>query len=117
LRETRALDLQASPCRVIPMSGPIDPAALRTVYAAATFCVVGGVAGVATENGLVMDAVKLGVPLVMSDNDLDLVRRLAGAPWVTTFNAGSRRVSRRWWTDSTFRCPCPRSPRRHRSAC
>jgi glycosyltransferase involved in cell wall biosynthesis len=85
----RALEFQTSSCRVVPIVGPLAAADLRSIYAAASFSVVSRVAGVAKESGLVMDAAKLGVPLVMSDNDPDLVHRLAGAPWVTLFEAGN----------------------------
>jgi glycosyltransferase involved in cell wall biosynthesis len=84
-----ALQFQTSSLRVIPIVGPLDPAALRNVYATADLTVVSRVAGIARESGLVMDAAKFGVPLLMSDNDPDLVRCLADAPWVTVFSAGN----------------------------
>jgi glycosyltransferase involved in cell wall biosynthesis len=84
-----ALQFQTNSLRVIPIVGPLDPASLRNVYATADLSVVSRVAGIARESGLVMDAVKFGVPLLMSDNDPDLVRCLADAPWVTVFSAGN----------------------------
>jgi glycosyltransferase involved in cell wall biosynthesis len=84
----RALALQTNSCRIRPIVGALDRRTLRAVYAAANFSVTSRVPGIATESGLVMDAARYGVPLVMSDNDPDLVRRLAGANWVAVFRAG-----------------------------
>jgi glycosyltransferase involved in cell wall biosynthesis len=85
----RALALQTNSCRVLPIVGPLDRETVREVYAAANFAVVSRVPGTATESGLVMDAAKYGVPLVISDHDPDLVVRLADADWVAVFRAGN----------------------------
>ena len=103
-----ALRYRTSSCRVLPFAGPLEPAAMRSLYAAATFSVVSRVAGFVTESGLVMDAAKLGVPLVMSDNDPDLVRRLAGAPWAAVFRAGDSSSLAR--TVDGLELPPPRPP-------
>jgi glycosyltransferase involved in cell wall biosynthesis len=58
------------------------------IYAASSLTVVSRRRGVGTESGLVMDAARYGVPLICSDHDPDLLRRLAGSNWVRTFVAG-----------------------------
>jgi glycosyltransferase involved in cell wall biosynthesis len=107
-----AVEYSTDTCRIVTMVGPLDPATLRSVYAAASFSVVSRVAGAATESGLVMDAAKLGVPLVMSDNDPDLVCRLAGADWVTVFRAGEPASLTRVVDGQAFRLsrPPPTAP-------
>ncbi|MFJ8807552.1 hypothetical protein [Streptomyces sp. NPDC102490] len=71
---------------VVP--GPATQAQVREVYAASDAAVVARRAGVAKESGLVVDAVRLGVPLLVSEHDPALTGRLAGRPWVRTFPAG-----------------------------
>ncbi|KUL50310.1 glycosyltransferase [Streptomyces sp. NRRL S-1521] len=71
---------------VVP--GPVAESVLRLVYGASDAVVVARNPGVAKESGLVMDAVRLGVPLVVSDHDPELIDRLQGLPWALTFPAG-----------------------------
>jgi hypothetical protein len=61
---------------------------LREIYAATDLLLVARTPGTATESGLVCDAVRHGVPLVMSDHDPQLCARLGSAPWLRTFTAG-----------------------------
>jgi hypothetical protein len=61
---------------------------VRSLYAASSLTVVSRRRGVGTESGLVMDAARYGVPLICSDHDPDLLRRLAGSNWARTFAAG-----------------------------
>jgi glycosyltransferase involved in cell wall biosynthesis len=68
--------------------GPVSEDVLRLVYAAAYAALVARRAGTGKESGLVMDAVRLGVPLIVSDHDPDLTERLAGQPWARLFPAG-----------------------------
>lgn len=61
---------------------------VRHIYAASSVTVVSRRRGVGTESGLVMDAVRFGVPLICSDHDPDLLRSLTGRKWVRTFTTG-----------------------------
>jgi len=61
---------------------------VRAIYAASDVSVVSRHPRVAKESGLVMDAVRLGVPLLVSDHDPVLTALLEGRPWVRTFTAG-----------------------------
>ncbi|MET8556370.1 glycosyltransferase [Streptomyces sp. NPDC004959] len=67
--------------RVHTVPGPVGEDVLRLVYAAADAAVVARCPGTGKESGLVMDAVRLGVPLIVSDHDPDLTERLAGQRW------------------------------------
>ncbi|MFE0103310.1 hypothetical protein [Streptomyces sp. NPDC059009] len=68
--------------------GPVAESVLRLVYGASDAALVARHPGVGKESGLVMDAVRLGVPLVVSDHDSELTARLHGLPWALTFPAG-----------------------------
>ncbi|MGW3154606.1 hypothetical protein [Streptomyces sp. NPDC001089] len=68
--------------------GPVPEAMVRTVYAAADVALVTRRPGTAKESGLVVDAVRLGVPLAVSDHDPHLSQRLAGQPWARLFPPG-----------------------------
>ncbi|MFI7308547.1 glycosyltransferase [Streptomyces hygroscopicus] len=74
--------------RVHTVPGPVSEAVLRLVYAAADAALVTRQAGTGKESGLVMDAARLGVPLIVSDHDSALTARLRGHPWALTFPAG-----------------------------
>ncbi|MEU0738633.1 hypothetical protein [Streptomyces sp. NPDC006134] len=74
--------------RVHTVPGPVSEAVLRLVYAAADAALVARHPGVGKESGLVMDAARLGVPLIVSDHDSALTARLHGQPWALTFPAG-----------------------------
>ncbi|MEU5401665.1 hypothetical protein ABZ348_20485 [Streptomyces sp. NPDC005963] len=71
---------------VVP--GPVAECVLRLVYGAADAALVARRPGVGKESGLVMDAARLGIPLIVSDHDPTLTGRLQGQPWVLTFPAG-----------------------------
>lgn len=60
---------------------------LRMVYACCDASVVSRWRGVTKESGLVMDAVKYGVPLIVSDHDPTLTARVAREPWALSFRA------------------------------
>ncbi|MGA5411770.1 glycosyltransferase [Streptomyces lavendulocolor] len=74
--------------RVHTVPGPVSEAVLRLVYAAADAALVTRRPGTGKESGLVMDAARLGVPLIVSDHDPALAARLHGQPWALTFAAG-----------------------------
>ncbi|MFE1027733.1 hypothetical protein ACFW5I_24710 [Streptomyces sp. NPDC058818] len=74
--------------RLHTVPGPASEAQVRSVYAAADAAVVARRPGVAKESGLVVDAVRLGVPLLVSGHDPALTGRLSGLPWVRIFPAG-----------------------------
>lgn len=61
---------------------------VRTVYAASDLTVISRRAGVDKESGLVIDALRHGVPMVVSDNDPALTKVLGGADWARMFTAG-----------------------------
>ncbi|PJN33919.1 hypothetical protein CG717_05115 [Streptomyces sp. CB02613] len=71
--------------RLHTVPGPVSEAVLRLVYAAADAALVARRPGIGKESGLVMDAARLGVPLVVSGHDPDLAARLSGRPWALTF--------------------------------
>ncbi|MYS42570.1 glycosyltransferase [Streptomyces sp. SID5998] len=74
--------------RLHTVPGPVTDSVLRLVYAAADAALVARRFGVSKESGLVMDAVRLGVPLIVSDHDPALTSRLRGRPWARLFPAG-----------------------------
>lgn len=74
--------------RLHTVPGPVDDEVLRLVYAAADAALVARKPGVGKESGLVMDAARLGVPLIVSAHDPELTARLAGEPWARIFPAG-----------------------------
>ncbi|WP_262391761.1 glycosyltransferase family 1 protein [Nocardiopsis sp. CNR-923] len=65
--------------RTLP--GPLTSADIRQVYAASSFTAVLRHPGVGKESGLVADCARLGVPLLVSDHDPDLTRRVSA--WAT----------------------------------
>ncbi|PNE36380.1 glycosyltransferase [Streptomyces noursei] len=68
--------------------GPVAESVLRLVYGAADAALVARHPGVGKESGLVMDAARLGVPLIVSDHDPHLTARLREQPWALTFPVG-----------------------------
>ncbi|WP_338686562.1 hypothetical protein QD712_37690 [Streptomyces acidiscabies] len=64
------------------------PDSVRPVYAAADAAVVARHPGVGKESGLVVDAVRYGVPLLLSEHDPALTDRLSDQNWTRTFPAG-----------------------------
>ncbi|MEU3072275.1 hypothetical protein [Streptomyces laurentii] len=73
--------------RLHTVPGPVADEVLRLVYAAADAALVARKPGVGKESGLVMDAVRLGVPLIVSAHDHELSARLTGQPWARLFPA------------------------------
>ncbi|WP_030740459.1 glycosyltransferase [Streptomyces sp. NRRL S-31] len=71
--------------RLHAVPGPVTDSVLRLVYAAADAALVVRRPGVTKESGLVMDAARLGVPLIVSDHDPSLTARLHGQPWALPF--------------------------------
>ncbi|MFG1921073.1 hypothetical protein [Cryptosporangium sp. NPDC048952] len=63
---------------------------LRRLYAAADVTIVSRVRGATAtkESGLLMDAVRYGVPVLISDHDPALTSRLRAEPWVRIFGTG-----------------------------
>ncbi|MFF4673591.1 glycosyltransferase [Streptomyces sp. NPDC001279] len=74
--------------RVHTVPGPVSDAVLRLVYAAADAALVTRRPGIGKESGLVMDAARLGIPLVVSEHDDALTTRLRSQSWALTFPAG-----------------------------
>jgi hypothetical protein len=74
--------------RVHTVPGPVSDAVLRLVYAAAGAALVTRRPGTGKESGLVMDAARLGVPLIISEHDGALTTRLHGQSWALTFPVG-----------------------------
>ncbi|GAB7105285.1 hypothetical protein JCM4814A_35990 [Streptomyces phaeofaciens JCM 4814] len=74
--------------RLHTVPGPVADEILRLVYGAADAALVARHPGVGKESGLVMDAARLGVPLIVSEHDPDLTARFAGQPWARSFLAG-----------------------------
>ncbi|MFI5942463.1 glycosyltransferase [Streptomyces uncialis] len=74
--------------RLHTVPGPVAECVLRLVYGAADAALVARHPGVGKESGLVMDAARLGVPLIVSDHDPALTDRLRHQPWALTFPAG-----------------------------
>ncbi|MEV0121218.1 glycosyltransferase [Streptomyces sp. NPDC050703] len=74
--------------RVHTVPGPVSDSVLRLVYAAADAALVTRRSGTGKESGLVMDAARLGVPLIISEHDGALTTRLYGQPWALMFPAG-----------------------------
>lgn len=67
------------------LPGPLAPADIRRVYAAGSFTAVIRHPGVGKESGLVADCARFGVPLLLSDHDTELTRRVS--PWATVVPA------------------------------
>ena len=61
---------------------------LRTAYAATDLLLVARRPGTVTESGLVCDAARHGIPLVVSDHDKRLCRQLGDQRWLRVFTAG-----------------------------
>ncbi|MFD8934266.1 hypothetical protein ACFV0R_03275 [Streptomyces sp. NPDC059578] len=74
--------------RLHTVAGPVDDQVLRLVYAAADAALVARKPGVGKESGLVMDAARLAVPLIVSAHDPELTARLTGEPWARLFPPG-----------------------------
>ncbi|MEU3599976.1 hypothetical protein ABZ714_14800 [Streptomyces sp. NPDC006798] len=68
--------------------GPSAECVLRLVYGAADAALVARHPGVGKESGLIMDAARLGVPLIVSDHDPVLTARLHDQRWALIFPAG-----------------------------
>ncbi|QDO05014.1 glycosyltransferase family 4 protein [Streptomyces sp. S1D4-23] len=68
--------------------GPVPEAVVREAYAASDATLVARRPGVTKESGLVVDAVRLGVPLIVSDHDPALTQALAGQDWARLFPTG-----------------------------
>lgn len=67
---------------------PATQAQIRQVYAAADATVLAHHPGVGKESGLLADAARLGVPLIVSDHHPGLSTRLRDLDWVRMFPAG-----------------------------
>ncbi|MFF5128135.1 hypothetical protein ACFY41_14590 [Streptomyces syringium] len=74
--------------RLHTVPGPVAESVLRLVYGTADAALVARRPGVGKESGLVMDAIRLGVPLIVSDHDPALTSRLHSQSWALTFPAG-----------------------------
>jgi glycosyltransferase involved in cell wall biosynthesis len=99
-----------APGRVFVLSRQLETHELRTVYAASDFTIVSRFAGEQKESGLVMDAARYGVPLVLSDHDPVLSQRLSDQAWVRFFRP-SDPAALAALLDNLLDCPLPRPPR------
>ena len=75
--------------RVVVIHRALSPEEVRAVYAASDLTVVSRHRGVVKESGVIMDAARLGVPVLFSDQDPHLNGLLARSPWARAFEAGS----------------------------
>ncbi|WP_406482541.1 hypothetical protein [Streptomyces sp. NBC_01615] len=87
--------------------GPVPEAGVRKVYAASDAGLVARRSGVAKESGLVVDAVRLGVSLIVSGHDPALTKALAGQDWVRLFPTGDGAALADVLRDLAW-CPLPR---------
>ncbi|WP_240135959.1 glycosyltransferase [Streptomyces sp. MUM 178J] len=74
--------------RLHTVPSPVAESVLRLAYGTADAALVARQPGVGKESGVVMDAARLGVPLIVSDHDAALTARLRGQPWALSFPAG-----------------------------
>lgn len=79
--------MKASSCRFTVLRRGLGSQELRRVYAAADASIVSRWRGVNKESGLVMDAVRFGVPLVLSDHDDSLCEQVRHVAWVLVYGA------------------------------
>jgi glycosyltransferase involved in cell wall biosynthesis len=93
--------------RLHAFHGPVAEARLRAVYAAADATLVSRRRRVAKESGLVVDALRLGVPLILSDHDPDLSERLSDSGWARLFPTGDQ-VALAHVLDELTEAPLPR---------
>ncbi|MFD8915108.1 hypothetical protein [Streptomyces sp. NPDC059575] len=100
--------------RLHAVPGAASPERVRAVYAAADAALVARRPGVAMESGLVVDAVRLGVPLLLSDHDPGLTQRVGSADWLRMFPAGDSGRLTALLTDLVW-SPLPR-PEPHAAA-
>jgi glycosyltransferase involved in cell wall biosynthesis len=77
--------------KVVNLAGSVTERELRRIYAASDGALVTRTPGWPEEIGTLLDAARYGVPLVVSDHEPDLSRRLSGEPWVRLFRAGNPR--------------------------
>jgi hypothetical protein len=75
--------------RVVVIHRALCQEEIRAVYAASDLTVVSRHQGVVKESGVIMDAARLGVPVLFSDQDPHLNDVLARSPWARAFAAGS----------------------------
>lgn len=94
---------------VVP--GPVSEPDIRAVYAASDAALVTRRPGTGKESGLVVDALRLGVPLIVSDHDAALAAALAGRDWARVFRSGDGAALARA-LNGLARSPLPRPPRR-----
>jgi glycosyltransferase involved in cell wall biosynthesis len=74
--------------RVVNLAGAVTEDELRRIYAASDVALVTRTPGWPEEIGTAFDAARYGVPLIVSDHDEDLSRRLTAEPWVRLFRVG-----------------------------
>ncbi|WP_186781573.1 MULTISPECIES: hypothetical protein [unclassified Streptomyces] len=96
--------------RLHTVPGPVGDEVLRLVYAAADAALVARKPGVGKESGLVMDAARLAVPLIVSAHDPELTARLAGEPWARIFPAGDPDALAKTLDHLTDQAPAPPGP-------
>jgi glycosyltransferase involved in cell wall biosynthesis len=66
----------------------LEPEEMRRMYAAADVTIIARPPGNGKESGLLMDAVRHGIPAVISDHDPALAAQLRTQPWARLFRAG-----------------------------
>lgn len=75
--------------RALIMNRALNPREVREVYAASDLTIVSKHSGIVKESGVVMDAVRLGIPVLYSNHDPHLNRLLAPYSWARAFEAGT----------------------------
>lgn len=84
---------QAAHLTVTVHARDLEDDELRRLYAAADVTIISRARGATAtkESGLVMDAVRYGVPAIISDHDPALTGRLRAHPWARIFRTGDSR--------------------------
>jgi glycosyltransferase involved in cell wall biosynthesis len=75
--------------RVVVMDRALSAREVREVYAASDLTIVSKRSGVVKETGVVMDAVRFGIPVLYSNHDPHLNDWLAPWLWARSFDAGT----------------------------
>ena len=91
--------------RVVNLAGSVTETELRQIYAASDGALVTRTPGWPEEIATVFDAARYGVPIIVSDHDQNLSRRLTDEPWVRLFRAGDPQDLARTLEDFSERAP------------
>jgi glycosyltransferase involved in cell wall biosynthesis len=75
--------------RLVVIPDQLDPQQKAAIYHAVDFSLVSREPGAAKESGLIADALRFRVPLVVSDHDKRLAAKIVFEPWAAVFQAGA----------------------------